>query len=206
MSRIESQGPLGSPLLVVASPNPGSASAHVARAALSEAGFEGWTELDVARERPPEYGQALMGAVYAGDRSEQALAALALSDAYVEQLKAAPILVCAIPMHNFGVPASFKAWMDQVARPGVSFEYGASGPRGLMGPRKALVVMASGGDYSQGPAAGMEHAASHARAFLGFLGFEVSVVAVPGQAGREASQARERALAEAAGLLAAWRA
>lgn len=189
--------------LITSSPNPNSVSSSVAKLALAESGYNQVETLDTAASPVPAYGVDLMSAIYAGSTEARALDALRVSDAYVDQLLAADIVVVAIAMHNFGVPSGLKAWMDQVARPGKTFEYTASGPRGLVSGRKALLVMASGGDYS-GPAAAYEHAASHAAVFFGFLGFEVEVVMAPGQSGASAAAGRESALSKAKEALSRW--
>jgi FMN-dependent NADH-azoreductase len=74
----------------------------------------------------------------------------------------------------------------------------------LLSGKKALVIVASGGDY-QGPAAAYEHAASHAKVFFGFLGMHVEVVAVPGQAGADAGAQKDAALAKATEILRSWK-
>lgn len=189
--------------LITSSPNPNSVSSSLAKIALAESGLNPVETLDTAVEPVPAYGVDLMAAIYGGSKEAAAQEALRISDAYVDQLLSADVVVVAIAMHNFGVPSGLKAWMDQVARPGRTFEYTASGPRGLGGGRKALLVMASGGDYS-GPAAAYEHAASHAAVFFGFLGFDVEVVAAPGQAGASAAASRESALVKAKEALSRW--
>ncbi len=78
-------------------------------------------------------------------RTEQNKQALQSSDQLVEELQAAEILVIASPIYNFGVPAVLKAWIDQVARARVTFQYTENGPEGLLKAKKAYLVMASGG-------------------------------------------------------------
>ncbi len=48
---------------------------------------------------------------------------LALSDTLIGEIFAADVILLGIPMHNFSVPASFKAWIDQIARAGKTFSY-----------------------------------------------------------------------------------
>jgi FMN-dependent NADH-azoreductase len=101
------------------------------------------------------------------DRTEAQKAELALSDMLVEELQAADTIVIGFPLYNFGVPACLKAWMDQVARAGVTFEYTATGPQGLLSNKRVILVMASGG-VEAGSA--MDFATDHLITFLGFLG------------------------------------
>ncbi|MDO5288381.1 MAG: NAD(P)H-dependent oxidoreductase [Pseudomonadota bacterium] len=103
--------------------------------------------------------------------------------ALVAQLKAASRVVIALPMYNFGIPARLKDWLDNIVVPGETFAYGADGyPQGLMGGRKALVLIASGGVFSEGSYAHMDFATPYLRALLrDFLGFDrVEVVRAEG--------------------------
>lgn len=145
--------------------------------------------LDLANNPPPLYNGVLNGAIFAGQTTPEALAALQQSDEYIAQLRRVDLLVLAIPMHNFGVPATLKSWMDQVARAGVTFEYTAAGPHGLV-KIPALVVAASGGVYEGMPWAGNNHATTHATTFLGFLGMDVKTVSLEGTASKPAEELR----------------
>lgn len=94
-------------------------------------------------------------------------AALSLSDKLVAELQAADTIVIGMPVYNFGVPAALKAWMDQVARAGVTFRYTENGPEGLLVGKRAIVAYASGGVPMGSDA---DFASGHLRLFLGFLG------------------------------------
>jgi len=50
-----------------------------------------------------------------------------MSDHLIEELEAADIIVIGAPMHNFAIPSSLKAWIDQIVRLGKTFGYGPSG-------------------------------------------------------------------------------
>ncbi len=100
---------------------------------------------------------------------------LAESDRLVSELKAADVIVIGAPIYNFGVPATLKAWIDQVARARVTFRYTDSGPEGLLEGKKAFVVIASGGVPVD---AAVDFATPYLRHALGFLGItDVEVVA-----------------------------
>jgi len=78
--------------------------------------------------------------------------ALALSDELVSELIAADQIVIGTPMYNFAVPAALKAWIDHVVRAGKTFRYTSAGtPEGLLAGmnKKVLVIIASGGKYSE---------------------------------------------------------
>jgi len=126
------------------------------------------------------------------DRRDQAAArALALSDAMVDEVAAADVVVIAAPMHNFGVPSALKAWIDHIVRPGRTFSYASQGPRGLMEGKKVVLVLARGGVYAAGPMQPFDFQEPYLRAVLGFIGMtDIEVVRLEGLAlGDEAVQA-----------------
>ncbi len=103
----------------------------------------------------------------ADDRTEDQKQKLALSDSLIEELRAADTLVIGTPVYNFGIPATLKAWVDQIARAGVTFRYTEDGPEGLLKGKKAVVAFASGG-VPMGAA--MDHVTPYLKTLLGFVG------------------------------------
>ena len=97
--------------------------------------------------------------------AQQALAKR--SDDIVEAVKQADELVLAVPMYNFGVPSSLKAYFDRIARAGITFKYTENGPVGLLENKSATVFAARGGVY-----AGTEFdtQSPFLQHFLGFVG------------------------------------
>jgi len=121
---------------------------------------------------------------------------MARSDKLIDELFAADVVVMAVPMHNFGLPSTLKAWIDHIARAGRTFAYSEKGPQGLLKEKKAILVLARGGVYSDGPAKPLDFQESYLRSILGFLGItDVQVVRVEGVAMGE--DAVKRALASA---------
>ena len=101
--------------------------------------------------------------------------ALAKSDELVAELMAADVLLIATPIYNFGVPASLKAWVDQVARARLTFRYTEHGPQGLLVGKKAYVLVATGGTEA---GSAIDFATPWLRFVLGFLGItDVEVIA-----------------------------
>jgi len=74
-------------------------------------------------------------------------AIVAESDALIAELQAADAVVLGLPMYNFGIPSTLKAWIDHVARAGITVRYTANGPEGLLADRKLTVLAARGGHY-----------------------------------------------------------
>ena len=99
----------------------------------------------------------------------EGLGASAATDT-LDQFLAADLVVIGAPMYNFGLPTQLKAWFDHILVAGKTFRYGEAGAEGLAGGKHAIVALARGGFYSGAAAAGMEHAESHLRAMLGFIG------------------------------------
>lgn len=123
-------------------------------------------------------------------RSAEEAAAVKTSDELVNELLAADTIVIGTGLINFNIYSSLKTWIDNVARAGLTFKYTENGPVGLATGKKVYVVLASGGVYSQGPAAAMNHAVPYLKSVLGFLGItEVETIYVEGLAyGPEAAE------------------
>ena len=100
-------------------------------------------------------------------RTEAHLAAIAESEKITAELHDAEIIVIGVPIYNFAAPAAFKAWSDLAARAGVTFNYTADGPVGLLQNKKAIVVTASGGTEIGGVQDFLSPWIKHFLAFLG---------------------------------------
>jgi FMN-dependent NADH-azoreductase len=106
---------------------------------------------------------------------------LALSDQLVAEVKAADVIVIGAPIYNFSVPAALKAWIDLIARAGVTFEYSASGPKGLLRGKRAIIALASGGTQV---GSDIDFASGYLRHIMGFIGItDVQVIAADQLAG-----------------------
>jgi FMN-dependent NADH-azoreductase len=82
----------------------------------------------------------------------------------------ADVIVIDAPLYNFSIPSALKAWVDHIARAGVTFKYDENGPEGLVKGKKVYVALASGGIYSDGPMKGYDFAAPYLKSVLGFMG------------------------------------
>ena len=90
--------------------------------------------------------------------------------AVLDAFREADVVVIGAPMYNFGMPSQLKAWFDHIMVAGKTFQYGEKGVEGLAGGKKVIIALSRGGIYSAGAAAGMEHAETHLRALLNFIG------------------------------------
>ncbi len=102
----------------------------------------------------------------ASERTVVQQAVVAYSDALIEELKAADVIVFAVPMYNFSVPSTLRAYFDHIARAGVTFRYTTEGPKGLLQGKQTFVFVARGGVYP----ASADTQTPYLRQFLGFLG------------------------------------
>lgn len=124
----------------------------------------------------------------------------ALQDTLIAEVFAADVIVIGVPLYNFGMPSTLKAWFDYIARAGTTFQYSAEGPEGLVKGKRAILAQARAGKYDD--AAGFPFAIAHTKALLGFIGVtDVEVITAEGLAyGPEAATA---AIAEASTAIAA---
>jgi len=106
-------------------------------------------------------------ATHVAERTLEQQRIVSESDELIDELKRADVIVIGLPMYNFGVPSTLKAYFDHVARAGVTFRYTAEGPVGLLTGKKAYVFATRGGRYA-GTAADLQTA--YVRQFLGFVG------------------------------------
>jgi FMN-dependent NADH-azoreductase len=102
-------------------------------------------------------------------RTESQHADVAYSDTLIEELRRADVIVLGLPLYNFGIPSSLKAYFDHVARAGITFKYTEKGPVGLLTGKKVYVFAARGGKYVGTP---LDTQTSYVRDFLRFLGMD----------------------------------
>jgi FMN-dependent NADH-azoreductase len=143
------------------------------------------TERDLVASPVPHLGVDLLGGFFGKpeELTEAQKTALALSDTLVGEIEAASLIVIGVPMYNFSIPSALKAWIDHVVRAGRTFHYTAEGPKGLVTGKKAVLFLASGGVYSDGPYKPYDFQETYLRAILGFIGItDVTVVRAEGLA------------------------
>ena len=162
-------------------------------------------ERDLAKNPVPHLSEQMMGAYFtpAEQRSEEQKRTVKLSDDLVAELLSADIVVIGAPMYNFSVSSTLKAWIDHVARAGVTFKYNEQGvPVGLVNGKKFYVFTARGGVYSSGPAKALDFHETYLRGVLGFLGItDVTFVNTEGVA--MGAEAANKAMADARSAMAA---
>lgn len=167
-------------LVIESSPRSASVSGSVAKEYVTE-----WkrrhpaskvVRRNVATSPAPFVTEHWIAAAYTPveNRTAEQKKVLAVSDTLIDELEAADTIVLAVPMHNFGVSAQLKAWIDQVVRVGCTFSYTAQGPSGLLDEnKKVVVIVARGGAYSgESPYAFLDQQEPYLRTVLGFIGLK----------------------------------
>ena len=138
---------------------------------------------DLATDHLPHLDGTTLRAISTKDPAEAARLkeAARLSDRLTDELLASDLVVIATPMWNFGIPSALKAWIDLVVRPGRTFQYEDGGVLGLAKGKKAILVLASGGVFTDGPWRSWDHVEPYLRQILGFIGItDVQTVRVEG--------------------------
>ena len=152
---------------------------------------------DLAKEPVPHLDAERFGAFLAKpeERTPAQQAVVDYSDALIGELKRADVVVLGLPMYNFGVPSTLKAYFDHVARVGETFKYTEKGPVGQLTGKKVYVFAARGGMYAGTP---NDTQTPFIRIFLSFLGMsDIEFVYAEGLAISEASKQHSLARAEA---------
>ncbi len=103
----------------------------------------------------------------AEQRSVEQQEIVAYSDALIDEIKRADVVVIGLPLYNFGIPSALQAYFDHLARAGVTFKYTAEGPVGFLQGKRVLVFATRGGKYA---GTANDSATTHVRSFLKLLG------------------------------------
>jgi FMN-dependent NADH-azoreductase len=136
---------------------------------------------DVGQEPPPP----VTGPEHA--REDWMREELRVSDALVDELLRADIIVAGVPMYNFAPPAPFKAYIDNIVRVGRTFGFDRSRDGEPYWPLladagKRLVILSSRGDFGYLPGGRMgdrNHVESSIRTAFAYIGVtEVHTAAV----------------------------
>lgn len=151
-------------------------------------------ERDLVLSPIPHISPQFVGTMFS-DNDEK----LQLSNQMIDELFASDVIVMESPMYNFGIPSVLKAWIDHVVRARKTFRISATGAEGMLVGKKAVLVLGSGGVYSDGPFKALDFQEGYLRATLGFIGItDLEVVRIEGlnlgpeMAARAMASARQR--------------
>jgi len=124
---------------------------------------------DLAKNPIPHLDSNTVQAFFtpAESRTSEQQTIVNLSDTLIAELVNADAVVIGVPLYNFGVPSTLKAYFDQLARAGVTFKYTETGPVGLLADKPVHFIAARGG-FHQGKASDSQ--TSFLSSFFNFLG------------------------------------
>jgi len=131
-------------------------------------------EIDVSALNLPHLDGEILGAFFTPTDALDApqAAHVKRSNDLIEQFKEADAIVFGIPMHNFAIPSSLKAYIDHIARAGLTFKYTENGVQGLLADKPVYVIATRGGDYSENGAAHLDFVLPYMKAVMAFVGLQ----------------------------------
>lgn len=137
---------------------------------------------DIGQQPPPPVSGRWIHAAFTPPEQREAWMRdeLALSDALVDEVIAADLIVAGVPMYNFGMPAQFKAWIDNVVRVGRTFGFDRARQGEPYWPLlahqgKRVVLLGARGDYGYEPGerlARLNHVEAGVATALRYIGIE----------------------------------
>jgi FMN-dependent NADH-azoreductase len=124
---------------------------------------------DLISQPIPHLDATIIGAFASEEaaRRPEQQAILDFSQGLIDELANADAVVLGLPMYNFSVPSQLKAYMDQIARAGVTFKYTETGPVGLLNDKPVYVVAARGGIHEGQPS---DSQTAFVKTFFAFIG------------------------------------
>ncbi|MCD2451602.1 NAD(P)H-dependent oxidoreductase [Methylicorpusculum oleiharenae] len=150
---------------------------------------------DLATEPLPHLDAQRVSAFFASPdaRTPEQQSFVNESDTLINEIKQSNVIVIGLPMYNFGIPSTLKAYFDQIARAGLTFRYTENGPEGLLSDKKVFVFATRGGMYAGTP---LDSQTTYVRDFLNFLGItDVEFIYAEGL--NMSQETKDKALAKA---------
>ncbi len=101
--------------------------------------------------------------------------AIYISDQLIDEFLSADIYVMGIPMYNFNVPSTFKAYIDQIVRVGRTYNFEPEDTEAPYKPlvhgKKMFIITARGASYTSGERyERLNHQDPHLLTVFGFIG------------------------------------
>ncbi len=127
------------------------------------------------------------------ERTPEQQQAVTRSDELINEFLTADVLVLGVPMYNFGIPSTLKAWLDHISIAGRTFQYTATGPKGLVSNKPVYILSTRGGVYDDSP---MEHQTSYLKTMFGFFGIE-DIHIIQAQGLNLSPEGREKSITDA---------
>jgi FMN-dependent NADH-azoreductase len=133
----------------------------------------GYTYRDFAEEPVPHVDEGTVAAEFfpEADRTEAQRAGVAVSAPYITELAEADVVLIGVPMYNFSIPSTLKAWIDRVSTNSVIVRPGAT--EGPLTGKKIVLALARGGSYRPGlPREPFDHQIPYLRAAFNQIGLD----------------------------------
>ncbi|CAI3935915.1 FMN-dependent NADH-azoreductase [Commensalibacter communis] len=131
--------------------------------------------LDLTKDVQPHLTSEFVVATYKpeNERTPEMKQVLAESDAMCQRVLDADALVCAMPMYNWTIPATFKTFIDTIIRTGVTYDLFPDGTtKGKLIDKKVLFITTRGADLRAGAFQHMDAMTPVLKASFGFLGVD----------------------------------
>ncbi|MGH7884845.1 MAG: FMN-dependent NADH-azoreductase [Thermodesulfobacteriota bacterium] len=133
---------------------------------------------DIGHNPPPHVDEAWIAAAFASPdkRTQKMQETLKISNDLIDELLASDILIIGLPMYNFSVPSTFKAYIDQIVRIGRTFDFDPddqSQPyKPLVHGKRSFIIVSTGdsGYESGGNLSELNHLDPYMRTIFGFIG------------------------------------
>ncbi|AVH64335.1 MULTISPECIES: FMN-dependent NADH-azoreductase [unclassified Nostoc] len=128
---------------------------------------------DLGHHPVPHVDEAWIAAAFSPPETHtpELAEAIRISDELVDEFLAADRYVFGVPMYNFNIPSTFKAYIDQIVRINRTVALDAQGFKGLVEGKKAVIITARGGDFSPAsPAVAYDFQEPYLRTIFGFIG------------------------------------
>jgi len=138
---------------------------------------------DLAKHPFPHLEESHIAAFYTPEeaRTDENKAAIKHSDNAIKEILEADIIVIGVPVYNFGIPSTLKAWIDHIVRAGVTFKYENGVPVGYVTGKKVYLSIASGAVFSEGAYKSYDFVEPYLRVVFGFIGMtDITVFRVEG--------------------------
>ena len=118
-------------------------------------------------------------------RTPEEIESLKESENLIKELFWTDYLLLGVPMYNFSVPATLKAYIDNIVRINRTFTFNpqSNSFQGLVTGKKALIITSSAGDFRPSTALGkMNFCETYLTSLLNFIGIrDINIVSVPNQ-------------------------
>jgi FMN-dependent NADH-azoreductase len=136
------------------------------------------TYRDLGRNPFPHIDEMTIAAAYTPpeQRTSELQAAISFSDSLVDEFLAADFYVLGVPMYNFSIPSTLKAYIDQIVRIGRTFAFQpenvANPYQPLVANKKMVIISARGGSGfgAGGRAERMNYQTPYLATIFGFIG------------------------------------